>query len=410
MHPGDLALESSCFKSVNLTEKDPVMEWLFFICLLIPLYVYFGYPALLILVTSIRKRSVHKNPKHIPTVTVIIPAYNEENIIEEKIQNTLALNYPQDLVEIIVVSDGSTDRTEEIVRRYEDRIRLLPLPRSGKVFALNQAVAHAHGDLIAFTDANALIHEDAIMHLANNFADPKIGCVCGNQKYTVRSGGDSASRGEGLYWRYDKFIKKLETRAGNAIAADGSIYAIRRKLYVPIEDPTQVDDHAISVRVIPQGYRLIFEPQAVSFEDPPDSIEQEFRRKIRNTMITARAVFLLRDTWKPWRTGFYAIEVLSHKVLRYLVPFFLLIAFVANIFLLDKSWFFRLCMAGQILFYLCAGLGYLFRESRWGQLKLFWAPLYFCLANGAALLGLLALIKGGRISMWETQRGSSTGR
>ncbi len=340
-----------------------------------------------------------------PFITVIIAAHNEEHIISDKLENTLSLDYPNDRLEIIVASDGSTDQTETIVSKYNNiGVRLLSLPRGGKITALNTVVPEAKGEIIVFTDANSMLEAIALKKLASNFSDPEVGCACGNQKYFSKLNGDSAAKGENLYWSYDKWIKGLESKLHSTVAADGSIYAIRKHLYVPILDLAQADDFAISARVVTQGFRLVYESEAISYEDPPSSSDLEFWRKVRVANQNMNGILNLKQALNPFKYRFYAIELLSHKVLRYLVPFFLLIAFLANILLALKSSFYMLTLLGQILFYGIAFIGYMVRHLKFGRMKLFYGPFYFCLANVAAFLALLLLIWGERITSWKPER------
>jgi len=270
----------------------------------------------------------------------------------------------------------------------------------------DQAVKQARGEVLVFTDANAILEERALRELASNFYDPEVGGVCGNQKYRLEQNpnGDCASEGENLYWTYDKWIKQLESKLGSTIAADGSIYAIRKHLFVPISDPAQADDFAISARVVTQGYRLVYEPEAVSYENPPISSDLEFWRKVRVANQSMNGILHLREALNPFKYGFYGIELLSHKVLRYLVPFFLLIAFVINILLSLDSDFYKIILLLQILFYVLAFIGYKARNLNLGRVKIFYGPFYFCLANIAVLLGAIYLISGKRITTWLPER------
>ena len=207
------------------------------------------------------------------------------------------------------------------------------------------------------------------------------------------------SKGEILYLNYDKWVKRLESQVGSTISASGSIYAIRKHLFVPISDPAQADDFAISARVVTQGYRLVFESEAISYEDPPIYSRREFRRKVRVANQSIHGILNLKQALCPWHHGFYAIELHSHKVLRYSVPFFLFIAFAANVVLALESGFYKLLLLGELLSYGIALIGYKLRYHKWGRIKLFYGPLHFCLANTAAFLGVLSLLRGGRITI-----------
>ena len=373
-------------------------------CLAVCLYVYFGYPLLVMLLGTLHQRPVRAGDVT-PGVSVIIAAHNEAPIIAEKLENMLGADYPAGRMEILVASDGSTDATEAIVRRFASRgVRLLALPRCGKLQALNQAAAQARNEVLVFTDANAFFAPDALRHLVRSFADPEVGGVCGNKQYWWTNTGNGTSEGESLYWTYDKRLKDWESRLGSIVAADGAIYAIRARLFVPMTELAQADDFAISARVVVQGFRLVFDPEAIAYERTRTSSGPEFWRKVRVTNHSMRGILNVHDALKPWRYGWYAIELLSHKVLRHLVPWFLLIALASNAALARGSRVYQVLLAGQLLFYGSAAIGYALRRSPWGRQKPFYAPLYFCLANAAAFIGVLSLFRGTRIATWQPQR------
>jgi cellulose synthase/poly-beta-1,6-N-acetylglucosamine synthase-like glycosyltransferase len=389
-----------------------VLEIIFWASAGLCVYVYAGYPLLLWCLGRVRSRPPVKGPVT-PPVSIIIAAHNEARQLASKIENTLALDYPPGLMEIIVASDGSTDATEEIASRYErSGVTLLRLPRCGKMSALNRAAAHAGGEIFVFTDANALLEQSALRELLAPFADAGIGGVCGNQKYGAPSnGGDSAGEGENLYWTYDKYLKHLETRVGSTVAADGSLYALRRELYVPVEDGAQADDFAVSARVVTAGRRrLVYEPAAVSVEPRPGASDMEFWRKVRIANHGMRAILDLEGALNPLRTGFYAVQLWSHKTLRYLFPFFAAAALATNVALAQNSGFFRLLLLAQCLFYGLALAGWALRRNPLGRLKPLCVPFYFCLANAAVFLGMLSLLRGYRITTWQPQRETHTGR
>lgn len=364
-------------------------------------YPYFGYPAVLWLWSRLRTRPVRKGPVR-PTVSLIVPARNEAELIGRKIENALSLAYPPDRYEVLVVSDGSSDGTETIAASFEDRrVRLLSLPPVGKVRALNEAVPNAEGEILAFTDADISLEHDALARLVENFSDPEVGGVCGNKRYRPAAGGDATSDGEGLYWRYDKWQKQLESRIGSVFGADGALYALRRELYVPLEDPSQADDLALSARVVLQGRRLVFEPRAVTSEEAPGDASDELRRKIRIANHSFRALLGLGDGL--WRHGFYSFELVSHKLLRYLVPFFLVALFVSSLSLAGTAPIFTVALAAQLLVYGLAAAGLLLRGTRPGRWKLFAVPFYFGLVNLGALIGVLSVLRGRRQRAWATR-------
>lgn len=379
--------------------------FLFSVTLAVTVYIYFGYPALIFLVSRLRPRPFRRGGE--PTVTVVVPVYNEEGVIADKIANTLALDYPPERLEVLVVSDGSTDGTEEIVRRFGDQARLLSLPRSGKAFALNEGARAARGEILVLTDANTLLEPGSLRPLVDPFADPEVGGVCGNKKQRPPAGADATAEGENLYWRWDKWQKALESRAGSIFAADGTLYAVRKELYVPIADPAQADDIAISARIVLQGRRLLYEPRAVAWEEAPAEGRDEFRRKVRVTNHSVRALWNLGRGL--WTSGFYSVELLSHKLFRHLVPFFLIPLFLSNAVLAaGGSPVFRILFAGQALFYGLALAGFALRGTRLGRAKPFTVPYYFCLVNAAAFLGVLSILRGRRLRAWTPRSGLSS--
>lgn len=371
----------------------------FVICAAVTVYIYFGYPALIYVLAKLRPRPIARADAE-PSMTVIVPLYNEERFVEQKIRNSLALDYPRGKLEILFIADGCTDATEEICRRHsDDVVRLLALPRGGKAAALNAGAAQARGEILVFTDANVDLAPDALRVMARCFADPEVGGVSGKKKYVVRRGADTTEVGENLYWRYDQWQKELESAIGSIFAADGTLYAVRRALYVPIADPAQADDIAISTRVVLQGRRLVFDRDALAYEEAPVEGADEFRRKIRVTNHSVRALLNLGAAL--WTSGFYSVELLSHKLVRHLIPFFLLPLFAANVLLARGSNFFRVTLALQLACYALAVAGALLRHHRIGTLTFFSVPYYFCLVNAAAFLGVISIARGSRVREWS---------
>jgi cellulose synthase/poly-beta-1,6-N-acetylglucosamine synthase-like glycosyltransferase len=324
--------------------------------------------------------------------------YNEQAVIERKIRNALALDYPREQLEVLILSDGCTDDTCAIAGRF-DEVRVIELPRGGKAAALNRGAAEARGEILVFTDANVELAKDALRVMARSFADESVGGVSGKKTYVVRNGADTTEVGENLYWRWDQWQKTLESAIGSIFAADGTLYAVRRSLYVPIHDPAQADDIAISARVVLQGRRLVFDPHAVAYEDAPAEGAAELRRKIRVTNHSVRALLNLGSAL--WTSGFYSVELLSHKLVRHLIPFFLLVVALSSLWLARTSSLFRLIVAAQAVFYLFAIIGALLRRHRSGALRIFSVPYYFCLVNAAAFLGVLSIARGARVREWS---------
>jgi len=370
-------------------------------------YTYVVFPAILF-VRGLLWRKPYRTEDITPSVSMIIAAYNEAASIGEKLDNVVSLDYPRDCLEVIVASDGSTDETEAIVAQYEDRgVKLLALPRQGKAGALNSAVAVAKGEILVFSDANSQYAPDAIRQLVRPFADPEVGGVAGNQVYLSekRMADDAAQTGDGerTYWGFDRFLKRIQSEAGNTISATGAIYAIRRSLFPGVPEGV-TDDFATSTAVIAQGYRLVFAPDAKAFEPVAKSSGVEFGRKVRVMTRGLRAVLVRRELLNPFRFGFYALQLFSHKVLRRLMFAPLALLLVSNPFLLGEGLFYQLTMLAQIGFYGAALAGALFRDTPLGRNKLVTLPYYVCLVYLAAAVATFNVLRGHQINRWEPQR------
>ncbi len=378
----------------------------FFVCFGLILYAYAGFPLLVVCWALVCRRVV-RQADITPSVSMIIACYNEEAGIEGKLQNLLELDYPREQLEILIVSDGSTDATEAIVRGYEDRgVRLLCLPRGGKAQALNAAIVEATGEMLVFSDANSLYASDAIQKLVRNFADEEVGGVAGNQCYRKSYQPGMAGSGEQGYWNFDRQVKLAESRIGNTISATGAIYAIRRVLFQPVPENV-TDDFVTSTRVIAQGYRLVFEPEAVCFEPLAGAAKSEFRRKTRVMTRGLRGVWIMRGLLNPFRYGFYSLELFSHKVLRRLVVFPLLVIAVLIPLLSNTYPAFRVLTACEIVFFGLALLGAIVANRRRSLGKLLSLPFYYCMVNVAVLVAVWNLVTGRKINRWDPQRGES---
>ena len=379
---------------------------LFWISVGLIIYTYFVFPALVFLRGLIWHRP-YKSEELVPppSVSIVIAAYNEEKAIGEKLDNILSLDYPQDRLEVILASDGSTDNTNAIIQRYKERgVKLLPLPRLGKAAALNAAVAASKGEILVFSDANSIYKSDAVRALVKPFADANVGGVAGDQRYLKKNKTGSAGIGERIYWNFDRVMKQSESRAGNTISATGAIYAIRRSLFQTVQEGV-TDDFVTSTGVIVQGYRLVFAPDAVAYEPVAAASSVEFGRKVRVITRGLRAVFNSRgQLLNPFRYGFYAIQLFSHKVLRRLIVYPLLLLLFVTPFLWRINLFYQLAMIGQLAFYSLSVFGLLIDRSRSRRLKILTIPFYFCLVNAAALIASLNVLRGRQIKRWEPQR------
>ena len=382
---------------VRLTAE--IVFWLSVVALF---YTYAGYPLLLALVSALKPRTVLRGQFE-PTVTIIITAYNEERDLAAKIENTLALDYPRELLEIIVTSDCSNDHTDEIARKFVGQgVRLHRQPeRLGKTAAQNAAVEQAHGEIILFSDATSLYQPDAVRAMMPSFADLSVGCVAGRLEYV--DGSDSrVGRGAVSYWSYETFLKRHESRVGSLIGASGCLYAVRRSAYVPLYHEA-CSDFIIATKMVEQGLRAVYEPNAVCFEQTNRRSDKELKMRVR--IIAQTFTDLWRHRWllNPARSGFYGVQLLSHKVMRYLVPFFLMGLFISSGVLAPGSLFFRLMFAAQVGCYACPALAWML--DRVGiRSRLLAFPQYFMLANLASLIGCYKFLRGQRYASWEPIR------
>ncbi|MFZ5800482.1 MAG: glycosyltransferase family 2 protein [Candidatus Omnitrophota bacterium] len=366
------------------------MKILFWICFSTLLYIYFGYPLLLTLLSTLFKRPVDKGDLQ-PTVSVIIPAYNEEKVIAEKIKNIFAIDYPKERFEVIIASDGSTDRTADIAKEFEnDGARLLACAkRRGKPAVLNEVIPKARGEIIVFSDASSFFKPDAVRKLVRNFEDGEVGCVCGDYKF----GYDDQSlrgQGEGLFVKYELFLKKQEAQLGSVLGLHGAIYAIRKNLFQRLPAQAINDDYIIPARIVAKGFRSVFESEAVAYEKEWPTLENEFSRRVRIAAGNWQQLKVLKFLLNPLR-GMAFLEFVSHKVLRTLTPFLLLAMLISSrhLFLTLQLWFYTAAFAGYIL------------EKRGRRFKTFCVPFYFCFSNLAVAVGFWKFLFGKQEVKWR---------
>ena len=365
-------------------------------------YVYLGYPLLVYAVSRINPRSVKKSTFE-PIVTILITAYNEEKDLRAKLENTLLIDYPREKLEILVVSDCSTDRTDSIVESFAgDGVKLYRQPeRQGKTMAQNAAVTAANGEIILFSDATTMYQPDVLTAMLPNFADASIGCVAGRLIY-VDDSRSNVGKGAQSYWSYETFLKKSESRACSLIGASGCLYAVRKSVYQPMYAEA-CSDFLIATVVYEQGLRTIYEPNAVCTEETNRHADKEMRMRVRVISQTFTDLWRNRRMMNPFRSGFYAVELISHKLLRYAVPIFLLLIFAATVALAFSSAFFAALLVLQIIFYAVAFGGWLLEKSG-VNLGIAAIPLYFVLANLASLVGFYKFLRGERYARWEPIR------
>ncbi|MCF7805439.1 MAG: glycosyltransferase family 2 protein [Candidatus Marinimicrobia bacterium] len=345
------------------------------------------------------------SPESLPSISLIIACYNEEGIIERKIENTLALEYPKDLLEVLVISDGSTDNTVSIARKMEeshirvyDRVR-----REGKTAVQNVGAEIATGEILVFSDANALYVPDALKQAVKKFKDPKVAGICGEVKFVSTAQAESVSQEEEFYWGYEQFLKRVESKVSSVIGANGAIYAIRKNLYDPLRNDI-ISDLVEPLLLVKKGFQVKYEQKAVAIEEISIGYRKEFQRKSRIILRSLHGVAFVSNLLNPFKYGIFSIQLWSHKLLRWLVPLVLGVMFLSNLLLISSGTFMALFLV-QILFYALAGIGWAVQKNSFAtDIWFFRLPFYFCLVNLAALSALIQYVRGKNIVTWEPQR------
>ena len=383
------------------------MTTLFFIALFLVFYTFFGYGILLFVLVKIKRLFSRDNKpqyafEELPSCTLVVAAYNEEDFIEQKIANTLALRYPAGKLQLIFITDGSTDRSPEIVSQYPG-ITLLHKPeRSGKIAAVHRAIEHITTDLIVFTDANTFLNPDALFYLCRHYADAKVGAIAGEKRVMIEASAD-ATAGEGIYWKYESKLKAWDSELYSVVGAAGELFSIRQALYEPVPSNSILDDFMISMKIAQKGYVIVYEPEAYAQETSSANISEELKRKVRIAAGGIQSVIWLKSLLWPFKYPLLTFQYISHRVLRWTVtPFLMILAFILNVMLVlqQEGLTYQVLLIAQIAFYLSAYLGKLM-ESRKVRVKLLFIPYYFCMMNYAVLAGLLRYFFGEQSVIWE---------
>jgi cellulose synthase/poly-beta-1,6-N-acetylglucosamine synthase-like glycosyltransferase len=382
-----------------------IFEWVLWSSVTLLVMVTVGYPMLLAVTCSLTRRRAEVAELASPAsrVVLVVAAYNEEAVIARKLENCLQLDYPRDKLEIVVASDGSTDRTEEIVKTYAARgIVLAKFPRTGKTGMQNRVARSSRGDILVFSDANALYRPDAIQKLVRHFAAPSVGGVCGQLVYRVREA--AAGRSERLYWDYEKFMKLRESALSSVVGANGSIYAVRRSDYVPIDEGL-ISDLVEPLALVRSGKRVVYEPDAISEEEPSASYGIEFRRKVRILTRSILGLFSMRELLNPLRFGIFSVQLIMHKLLRFLTPLFLILAGVSLT---------GLALGGRyLLVFAVTATG--IAVALWVGRAMRSLPLnplvrcchliyYYLMVNYALMLAWANVLRGRHMTLWSPER------
>ncbi len=385
------------------------MQILFWIFLFIIFYSYVIYPAVLYLISLFVKffnliKAKNEVIDNLPEVTLFVAAYNETDFINEKVKNSFSLNYPQEKIHHIWITDGSDDGTPEILRKY-DRISVHHIKeRNGKTGAINRGMQFVKTPIVIFSDANSILNLESIQHIVRIFKDPKVGCVAGEKRIKAKNKENAVNAGEGIYWKYESLIKKCESEINSAVGAVGELFAIRTELFEEIESDTILDDFIISLRIAMRGYKIKYEPRAIATEGPSANIKEELKRKTRIAFGGFQAIGRLKKLLNPFKYPFLSFQYLSHKVLRWaIVPFSFVIVFITNLFLaFNANWigFYTIAFYLQLIFYSTVLIGALLQKTK-TNLKFIFAPYYLFIMNLAEIIGLIRFIRKKQSVNWE---------
>lgn len=382
------------------------IEILFWIMLLLVFYTYLGYGIVLFVLLQIkrlfkRKKELILTDDELPHITLLVAAYNEEDYVAKKVENTRSLDYPAEKLHQMWVTDGSDDKTPQLLAAYPD-VKVLHKPeRAGKIAAMNRAVKYVDTAIVVFSDANTLLGHESMRRIATMFADPKTGCVSGEKRIFNAEHEAASAAGEGLYWKYESTLKRWDAELYSAVGAAGELFAIRTELFNEVEPDTLLDDFIISLRVAMQGYKIDYDPEAYAIESASANVKEELKRKIRIAAGGIQSVVRLYPLLNIFKYGLLSFQYISHCVLRWTVtPVALILLFVLNIALAFSSSFFMIVLGLQILFYLMALVGWVL-ESKKMKSKILFVPYYFFIMNYAVFMGIGRYLKKTQSVNWE---------
>lgn len=379
------------------------MQQLLFISILLLFFIYVGYGLAIAVYNRLsffRKKKSAITEKELPTVAVVIAAYNEEAVIEEKIKNTLGLVYPDGKLKVYVIADGCTDKTTEIVSNYPDVVLLHQSERKGKSAAINRAMKFVKEEVTVFTDANVNISKDGLLFLCGVYVDECVGGVSG-EKVVMSDERAAAASTEGLYWKYESFLKREDARLSSLIGAAGELFSLRTHLFTEIPDDTLLDDFAISINIMRKGYRLEYAPKAFAMESPSSGIKEEYKRKVRIATGGLQTISRSLDLFNPFNYGIVSLQYLIHRVSRWTIsPILLIVAFVSNYIVRNDSLLCSVLFALQLCFYTAGMAGWYFKERN-KQYRLLNVPFYFLFMHYCVLIGWIKYFGKKQEAAWQ---------
>jgi cellulose synthase/poly-beta-1,6-N-acetylglucosamine synthase-like glycosyltransferase len=393
-----------------------MLELLSWILFLLVFYTFIGY-ALLLWVLVMIKRWIKGNPvsskpgeKELPNICLFVTAYNEAGFVRQKVENTFSLNYPKDKIQYLWLTDGSTDGTPELLRKYPQLQVEHQNERRGKIHAMNRGMQFVQAPIVIFSDSNTVLGENAVLEIVRCFEDEKVGCVAGEKRIVENPKDTAAASGESLYWKFESFIKKMDAELSSSVGAAGELFAVRARLFEEVEADTLLDDFIISLRIAEKGYRIAYAPKAFATETASASVREELKRKTRIAAGGMQTIFRLPGLFNPFRHGWLSFQYFSHKVLRWTVaPIAFFLFFIVNFLILLKigAWsmvnVYVLLFCLQVLLYLVALIGWLF-ENKKVRMKFFFVPFYFVAMNYASIKGVVRYLRGRQSVVWEKSK------
>jgi poly-beta-1,6-N-acetyl-D-glucosamine synthase len=396
-----------------------VLKLLFWSLIFIVFYAYVGYGILLFLLIKIKRvlapQQVLSSSEILPEVTFIVAAFNEERWIEDKIKNSLALDYPKDKIRFFFVTDGSDDTTPDLIKNYPNlpngqagtegyHIELFHQPeRKGKIAAVERIMPFVKTPITVFTDANTDLNPEAIKNIVKHYQNPKVGAVAGEKRVEMSS-GEASGAGEGIYWKYESLLKKWDAELYSAVGAAGELFSIRTDLYEKVSKDTLIEDFVMTLQIAMKGYTIAYAPEAFAVEGHSADVKEELKRKIRISAGGLQAVVRLSPLLNPFKHGILTFQYISHRVLRWtLAPLALPFIFVFNYLMAKDSTFYTYILYAQIFFYAMALLGWLFEQMKM-KVKAFYVPYYFCVMNYSVYRGFFRLVAGKQSVVWEKSK------
>ena len=391
-----------------------IAEVIFWILLFILVYTYAGYAFILFFLLQVKKLIPGKTKSTLqnyePHVCLFVTAFNEKDYIAQKVSNSFELDYPKEKVQYLWITDGSDDGTPEMLKNY-DELEVYHSPeRRGKMHAMNRGMKFVKAPVVIFSDTNTRLNKNAIREIVARFSDKKVGCVAGEKRIVEHDADAAAAAGEGLYWKYESWIKKMDAKLNSAVGAVGELFAIRRELFEEVETDTILDDFIISLRIAQKGYKIDYTPNAYAEETASLNVKEELKRKIRITAGGIQTMLRLKSLFNPFKFGLLSWQYFSHKVLRWtLAPFSLFLVFFLNFLIVwnNAVWFtptiYTLLLYVQLLCYLLAAIGWFF-ENRKLHFKLIFIPYYFVSINYASVRGVFRFFRGKQSVNWEKSK------